>query len=384
MNISVSDLFLTLVVALYLSLWVIPFLIGLLIALGIVRYREWLAILAVAGSMVSLAGNGDLLYNLTYMPLGRFGPLLVALLSLSFFAPLFLLILVFVRSRRRRSWALATLLLAPLTLVSMRGEFVTRGKRDAEAYRQGVKPLTPQTGTSFVRWWRDYRGLEQRILLQGHIPETSQVVLLTDPFNLSLQPHFCTGTASVYWPPQKDPTKLGNVTEVAGLQGCDQTWQSGVAALERTLTNYRALPFEPFSGAPDKRVPANPAVRQAFDKFGYDPANFIWSKTEVARAKGSRQAILFIAAFSPIKTLPNAFPCTGPSLLVGVQDLENIKVVLPYCTLSWNLFQLDDELYFAAFTQEPTPPGLEVMNPDQTQWLFRVEGTELRQLWPSP
>jgi hypothetical protein len=63
-----SDLFLMLVVALYLSLWVIPFLIGFLIALGIVRYREWLAILAVAGSMVALAGSGDFLYNLRSGP----------------------------------------------------------------------------------------------------------------------------------------------------------------------------------------------------------------------------------------------------------------------------------------------------------------------------
>jgi hypothetical protein len=59
-----------------------------------------------------------------------------------------------------------------------------------------------------------------------------------------------------------------------------------------------------------------------------------------------------------------------------------VKAVLPYCALNWNLFQLDDELYFTATTQAPTPPGYEIMNPDQTNWLWRVDGTELKQLWP--
>jgi hypothetical protein len=67
---------------------------------------------------------------------------------------------------------------------------------------------------------------------------------------------------------------------------------------------------------------------------------------------------------------------------VSVHDLGNIQTVLPYCTLSWNLFEVDNDLYFAAITQQPTPPGEEVMNPDTTYWLLRVEGTELKQLWP--
>jgi hypothetical protein len=66
-----------------------------------------------------------------------------------------------------------------------------------------------------------------------------------------------------------------------------------------------------------------------------------------------------------------------------VHDLGNVQTVLPYCTLNWNLFAVDDDLYFAAISQEPTPPGDELpMGPDQTYWLFRVEGTELKQLWP--
>jgi hypothetical protein len=61
-----------------------------------------------------------------------------------------------------------------------------------------------------------------------------------------------------------------------------------------------------------------------------------------------------------------------------------VQVVLPYCTLSWNLFAVDNELYFAAVTQRPTPPGDELaMNPELTYWLLQVRGTELKQLWPA-
>ena len=244
----------------------------------------------------------------------------------------------------------------------MRNEFVKRKVRDAEAYRQGVRPLSPRTGTSFVRWWRDYRGRTERVLLLGHVPEATQVVLLTDPFTRSFQPQFCTGAASAYWPPVKDPAELGNVTEVAGLKGCSKSWMHGVAALERSVANYRAVPFQPFSGGLDRQVLAHPVVRRAFEKFGYDPANFDVSKAELSQAIGLRQTILFITALKPIRIPPNAFPCADPALLISVHDLKNVKAVLPYCALSWNFFQLDDDLYFAATTEQPTPPVEEMMD----------------------
>jgi len=360
-----------------------PLLIGLLMALKILRYREWLAIAAVGMSLAILVESADYLYNLIYMTASRMSLTMnITMCILTFATPPFLFVLVLARSRRRSWWTLGILILTSLALLSMRSEFRTRVERDAEAYRQGMKPLTPQTGTGFVRWWRHYRGLKEMILLQGHIPEATRIVLLTDPFTSRFQPQFCTGTASTYWPPVKDPAELGNVTEVAGAKDCHQDWVSGVAALDRTVSIYQAVPFQPFLGRFDQKLFADPVVRRAFQEFHYDPANFDTSKAVLSQATGLRQTVLFSTALQPLQTPPNAFPCTDPAVLISTHDLGNVKVVLPYCALNWNLFQLDDELYFTATTQPPTPPGLEIMNPDRTSWLWRVEGTELKQLWP--
>lgn len=361
-----------------------PLLMGLLMAFNLLRYREWLAVLAVTWSMAILAASGDYIYNLINWTSSRLPPgMNIASCVLIFLTPPFLFVLIFTHSRRRRSWGLGILLLTSLSLISMRNEFVERRRRDAEAYRQGVRPLSPRTGTSFVRWWRDYRGRAERILLQGHVPEATRVVLLTDPFSRSVQPQFCTGVASAYWPPVKDPAELGNVTEVTGLKGCSKSWTQGVATLERAVTIYRAVPFRPFSRGLDRQILTQPFVRQAFERFGYNQDNFDASKAEISRAIGLQQTILFVTALQPIRTPPNAYPCADPALLVSVHDLGNVQVVLPYCALHCNLFQLDDDLYFAAVTQQPTPPEAEMMNPEQTGWLLRLEGMELKQLWPA-
>jgi hypothetical protein len=363
-----------------------PLLVGLLMAFGFIRYREWLAILAVAASMAILAGSGDYIYNLINWTSSRLSPgMNIISCLLVFGTPPFLFILTLTHTRRRGLWGLGILLMTSLSFIAMRSEFVERERRDAEVYRLGMKPLSPRTGTIFVPWWRDYRDQHhlQRIFLLGHIPEGTPIVLLTSPFSRPFRPQFCTGTASAYWPPVKEPRDLGNVTEVAGLKGCSQNWVQGVAFLEHGITNYRAIPFQLYPGELEQQVFENSVVRRAFEKLHYDSANFDRSKAELSRAIGVRQTVLLITALKPIRTPPNAFPCADPSLLVSVHDLENVQIVLPYCALNWNLFQLDDDLYFAATTQQPTPPGEEIMNPEQTSWLFRVEGTDLKQLWPA-
>ncbi len=371
------------IIAALLLLLATPLLMGLFMALKFMRYREWLAILAVGMSLAILVESADFIYNLIYWTASCTSPAVNITISvLSFGTPVFLFVLVLARSRRRGWWAMAIVVLTSLSLLAMRSEFKTRTERDAEAYRQGMKPLTPHTGTGFVRWWRHYRGLKEMILLQGHIPEATRIVLLTDPFSGAFQPHFCTGTASTYWPPVKDPAELGNVTEVAGTKDCHQDWVSGVAALDRAVSIYHAVPFQPLSGKFDPQLFANPVVRQAFKEFSYDPANFDTSKAKLTRAVGLRQTVLFSTALQPILRPPDAFPCSEPTVLISIHDLGNVKTVLPYCALGWNFFQLDDELYFTATTQPPTPPGMEIMNPDQTNWLWRVDGTELKQLWP--
>ena len=362
----------------------LPLLIALLLAFKLVRYREWLAMVAVVMSMAILADSGNYLYNLVYWTSSRFSPEMnIVSCVLIFASPLFLFAVVLICSRRRLAWGVGMLVVAALALASVRNQYRERKAGDAEAYRQGVKPLSARTGTPFVRWWRDNRNPAPKVLLQGHVLEGTAVVLLTDPFSRSSQSQFCTGSASTYSPPVRDPAVLGNVTEVVNLKSCPDRWMQGLAIVERPVATYRAIPFQPFSGAPDPEVLSHPIVRRQIEKLGYDPANFDPGNAELSQATGRRQISIFITALQPIRRAPNAFPCSGPVLLISTHDLGNVQAVLPYCTLNWNLFAVDDDLYVAAVTQQPTPPGEEVMNPEQTYWLLHFEGTELKQLWPT-
>ena len=368
-----------------LLFFAIPLLIGLLIAFQWIRYRVWLALPAFGMSLATLAASGNYLYNLTYLTSNRF-PLWmnIALCGLTFGTPPFLFILILAHSRRRVLWAAAMLLFTGLALLSTRSEYVERVARDAEAYRQGARPLSPTTGTLLVRWWRDYHTSTPRVLLQGHVLEATPVTLLTDPFSGTFQPQFCTAVASTYTPPVKDPALLGNVTEVANLQGCAKDWVQGLAVLERPVSSFQAVELAPFSGAPDLDVFTRPVVRQAFGKLAYDVGNFDASKAQVTQASGQPQMSVYVTALRPTRIPPSHFPCAGPVLFLSMRELANVQAVFPYCAVVWNLFRVDHDLYFAAVTEQPTPPDEELaMNPDTTYWLFRIDGGELKQLWPA-
>jgi len=364
----------------------LPLLMGLSMAFKLVRYREWLAIPAALLSIALLAESGDYIYNVMNWTASRPSlAMTVTVCALSFVAPPFLLILGLMKSRWRVAWGLGMLLFIGLALVASRSEFLERKARDAEAYRQGVQPLTPRTGTNMVTWWIDPHSYPaRRFLLQGHIPEGTPVALLADPFFGSFRAQFCTGSASTYRPPAKDPAVVSNVTEVAELKDCPISLVQGVAVLERGVSVYRSIPFEPLADAPDRKILTHPLVQERFSKLGYDPANFEIIKIQSSRDSGQKLASIFITPLAPRKRPPDAFPCADPAIVISVNDPGNVKAVLPYCALGWNLFQLNDDLYFAATTQPPTPPGEEIMNPDQTRWLMRVEGAELKQVWPAP
>src|ERR1035437_6667117 len=125
-----------------------PLLMGLLMAFGFLRYREWLAILAVAASMAILAGSGDYIYNLINWTSSRLSPgMNIISCLLVFGTPPFLFILTLTHTRRRGLWGLGILLMTSLSILAMRSEFVERKRRDAEVYRLGMKPLSPRTGT---------------------------------------------------------------------------------------------------------------------------------------------------------------------------------------------------------------------------------------------
>jgi hypothetical protein len=370
-------------VAVVLSLLFLPFLIGLLMAFNVLRYRDWLAGIAIAASFLALANNGDLLYNLTYMPMKRFFMVLMVPIIFSFVAPPFLLILSMIRSRRWWWPLLLTLFLAPMAIFSMRREFLVRRDRDVVAYREGVKILSPSTGTDFVPWSRDFHQAPLgRLFLQGHISESTKVVLLTDPFTVHFQPEFCTAIASTYLPPAKDPADLGNVTELADTEGCNKIWQSGVAALERQVASYKELLSEPVPAIRDSQARSNPVVRKAFEKLNYDLAKLDWSKPQVNRIVGPGQRLFFITMLPTIQPARSAFPCSQRALLLSAGTPENIRAVLPVCSNTWHAFQLNDELYLAVVTEQPIPPEADPHGPEWTHWLFRVEAKDVKQLWP--
>jgi hypothetical protein len=259
-----------------------------------------------------------------------------------------------------------------------------RKARDAEALRQGLKPLSPRTGTLLVRWWRDDRQRIPKYYLQGHVVTSTPLVLLTDPFSRQFVAQSCTAVAGAYLLAAKDPAELGNVTEIVGLKDCDKRWMQGLAVVERPVGSFNAVSFKPISGAAPLELFSSPMVRSKFAEFKYDPANFDTAKALTTEAASTSGTSVFATELQPIRSAPNVYPCTGPTLILSVHDVANVKTVLPYCTLAWNLFEVNGDIYFTAVTQQPTPPSEEPpMNPDQIYWLLRLDGAELKQLWPT-
>ena len=78
----------TCIVTALLLILATPLLIGLLMALKILRYREWLAILAVGMSLAILVESADFIYNLIYMTTSRFPPAMNIAVSVLTFANL--------------------------------------------------------------------------------------------------------------------------------------------------------------------------------------------------------------------------------------------------------------------------------------------------------
>src|ERR1022692_3138032 len=100
----------TCIIAALVLLLATPLLIGLLMALKILRYREWLAILAVGMSLAILVESADFIYNLIYMTSNRMSVAMNITMSvLSFGTPPFLFVLVLARSQRRWVWGLGIL-----------------------------------------------------------------------------------------------------------------------------------------------------------------------------------------------------------------------------------------------------------------------------------
>ena len=365
---------------------VLPLIIALLMAVNRLRYRGWLAGLAFVISLVFLELSGDYAYNLMHWtksrPSGVEGALTVALLCAS---PVFLVGLILKRSPRKVAWISAMLPLLGLTAWGIRQEYTDRIHRDLAEYQKGLALVLPETGTLFTRCEVKHRVSDgvavDEVYVQGHVPEGVRVTLLADPFSSNFRPRYSTGTAGTYHPAHSDPAVMGNVTEIGSLQGYDTTAIYNLAVIERAITRYKAVPVQPFSSHPEL---SHPVIRTSFQKFRYDPANFDAAHAQGSRATGERGENLFVSALRPFHSPLNAISCADPAVVLSVQSADRVQAVLPSCVLSWNVFELNEDFYFAANTQEPTPPGEDVMGPGWTSWLFRVDQSALTQIWPAP
>ena len=84
----------------------IPLILGLLIACKLLRFRDWLAMVAVVFSMAILAETGgDYVYNLVWISSRMPSALNVLSCVLIFATPPFLFVLILLRTRRRLLWS---------------------------------------------------------------------------------------------------------------------------------------------------------------------------------------------------------------------------------------------------------------------------------------
>ncbi len=370
--------------AVFFLLWAVPLTAGILIALGRLRYREWLACLAFLTSALSLLFCGDFLYNL-----GRWSSVRAAapenFLScfLLFATPLFWSFLVFARSRRKLLWGAGLSILFTPVYFQVMGEFEKRKTGDLEVVRREAALLGPREGTLFAQTMRDWHGDSRKLYLFGHVAPASTVTLLTSPYSGASGPLFCTARTSSYLPPVPDPAVFGNATELTELRNCQKNTEYGLAYLGPAVAEYKYLPFHPFKAAPDPGLLSRPLVSEGLKKYGYAPSDFDLKRTAFLKASGPRGRTLFLTGLKPVKFPQKARPCEGPAQIVSVGSPGNAKAVLPYCSMDWVLFRLNNELYFSAVTEAPTYPGTE-MCPDSARWLFGVENGELKQIWPVP
>ena len=328
--------------------------------------------------------SGDYLYNL-----GRWARVRAAapenLLScfLLFATPLFWSFLVLARSRRKLLWGAGLAVLFTPVYFQVRGEFEKRKSGDFEFIRREAALLGPRTGTLFAQTMRDWHGDSRKLYLFGHVAGSAEVTLLTSPFSGAFRPLFCTAKTSSYLPPIPDPAAFGNATELTDLRNCEKNTEYGLAYLGPAVAEYKNIPFHPFTANFGPGGLSRPVVSEGLKKYGYAPADFDLKRTAFVKATGPHGRTVFITELKPLRFPQKARPCAGPSLIVSVGAPENAKAVLPFCALSWNLFRLNNELYFSAGTEAPSLPGTE-MCPDSAFWLFGVEKGELKPIWPAP
>jgi hypothetical protein len=289
----------------------LPLILGLLMLGGRLRYREWLAGVAVIAAMGYVALHGDYVYNYASWSQSRPSTASFALTCGLLLANLaVLLVLVLRRSPGKRLWAAAFALLLAGAIGSGWGQFAGRRARDREAARRDAAPVVLAPGPRFVPAWRDYRNLGGRMVLSGHLPESLPVVLLTDPFTHAAKPRFCTGTTSRHIPASPDPAVPGNVTEVAEGPDCRRDEEYRLAVLGRTVTSYAQVPPAAVSGAGDARVLSLPTVLELFAEHGYDRSTF-----DPAASDGRRSSPLAGRGSSSPRSRPcGSLPTPSPAL----------------------------------------------------------------------
>jgi hypothetical protein len=352
-----------------------PFLIGSLFFIMRSWYRSWIAGTALLISLITVTASADYLYNLSNWTQSRLPWWMnIWICFFLFSSPLCLILLILLRTARGKFWSLAMAALLAGTAFSVWHQWNTRVLSDQIPPPLTIGPRNAASGILLVHCGRDPNG---RVFLQGHVAASTAVTLLTDPFNPDIAAQTCTGTASTYFPPAKDPALWGNKTEVSNLQGYDPKAPYFLAVFGQPVALYRQLQAIPLSSPFEASILSRPEIQKTMKQYNYDAANFDPTQAKVQAASGPRGERLWITELNPLRRPPDAFHCTNPALILSIGNVSNAQLLLPYCAIQWNAFELNDSMYFSAITQQPTPPGEEIMNPDQEYHIFRVNQDSL-------
>jgi hypothetical protein len=358
-----------------------PLLMTGLMATGLVRYRAGLAFLTLAVACVLASGGGNFAYNLLFLTNMRDSFAVIPAVAL-FGSPVAAAALLFGRSARRLQWTVpaAVLLVGTGSLIGR--DLLSRARRDIEERRLAEDAIIDSSASAFVRASRDRTQTGGPRFLVGHARPGVDVTLLFNPLAAHRDTEMCMVRTADYLPKNSEPGVLGDVTWLVEDADCTSTHEYDLAVVGRHTERTASVPLQTTEAAVDASLFSSTKVTEGWREGGVPLSDMNFASAQVQVATGPHGEKVFVVTASPLHAAPSAFPCTDPGLLLSVGEVISVQAALAPCVLGYNLFTLDDDLFFAAWVQTPIPPDSEAMNPSWTQWLLRVDARGVEQIWP--
>ncbi|MGA2450317.1 MAG: hypothetical protein ABTD50_16715 [Polyangiaceae bacterium] len=360
-----------------------PLLVTGLMATGRVRYRAGLAFLTLAVACVLASGGGNFAYNLLFWTNKRDSFAVFALMAMALFgSPVAAAAVLFTRSARRLRWTVpaAVLLVGTGSLIGR--DILSRARRDIEERRLAENAIIDSSASAFVHASRDRTQTDGPRFLFGHARPAVDVTLLSNPLAAPRDTEMCMVRTRDYLPKNSDPAVLGDVTWLAEDADCTSTHEYDLAVVGRHTERIASVPLQTRETPVDASLFSSTKVTEGWREGGVPLSDMNLAAAQMQVATGPHGEKVFVVTAPPLHAAPSAFPCTAPGLLLSVGEVISVQAALAPCVLGYNLFTLDDDLFFAASVQTPIPPDSEAMNPNWTQWLLRVDARGVEQIWP--